>query len=905
MYREDIAQLARKRNKFRTLALTTASAIIMAGTVQVSIVHADEKQQINIGQTDLGAALLQIAQQRKVSIIYNPELLRGKKSSTVQGRFTTREVLQQLLSGSGYMVEEDNKGNFYIRKQSGKNSTRLKTDVKGVYASEKSDFRKISNEAGENYQDNLAVYEEDEKQDEFIELEEIVTTGSHIRGAKSASPVFIYDRKDIDKTGLSTLPQFMRTLPQVFGGGASDGNSGISGANSAGLNIGNGTGINLRGLGTGSTLVLLDGHRMAAAGFGEFVDISIIPLTAIERVEILPDGASAIYGSDAVGGVVNFRLREDYEGAETRVRYGTVTEGSSDELQIGQIFGKAWEGGNGLISYEYYQRSPLDSEDRSFTKDSPDPTDLLAKQIRHSIFVKAREALTEKIEIQGTAFYSSRESEQFIGNQFAPETSFTAARSQQYGATIGLQTSIGNSWQGELLGTYNQNKTSNPSQIFAVPFNPTDTPIREVEDQKISSDVRVLEAKADGTLFHIAGGDVKSAIGGQYRREQFEWPIISVNTNRDIYAIYGEIFAPLISDDNRRPGFERLEVTLAARYEHYSDFGSSTDPKFGLLWAPVNGFNLRGTYSTSFRAPLLQELSENNLSAFLLSIPDPDKPAQNIPGLLVFGNNSALQPETASTWTAGFDIKPDSIPGLNISLTYFNIKFKSRIKDPGGFFDGFTDPKFAPLLTKNPDQAFIDFWTSIPDFFNFSSFDPADVEIVFNRQLRNIASVNTSGLDFSIFYNLDTNIGNFDFALNGTYLFEKDEQLLETTTPVDVIDTVNNPASIKINSSISWNRDGFATNIQITHIGPYKDVRVEPIVDVSSWTTIDLNLSYDTGDQYDSPWLENTVFSLSVQNLLDQDPPFVKGSSGANRNFDPDNATARGRFIAFQITRKW
>jgi len=127
MYREDITQLGRKRNKVRAFLLTTASAIIMAGTGQVSTVHADEKQQINIARTDLGAALLQIAQQRKVSIIYNPELLRGKKSSTVQGRFTTREVLQQLLTGSGYMVEEDDKGNFYIRKKSGKNSTSKNT----------------------------------------------------------------------------------------------------------------------------------------------------------------------------------------------------------------------------------------------------------------------------------------------------------------------------------------------------------------------------------------------------------------------------------------------------------------------------------------------------------------------------------------------------------------------------------------------------------------------------------------------------------------------------------------------------------------------------------------------------------------------------------------------------------
>lgn len=739
---------------------------------------------------------------------------------------------------------------------------------------------------------------------ESIELEEIVVTGSNIRGARSASPVFIYDREDINKTGLSTLPQFMRTLPQIFGGGASDGNVGISNANNASLNVGSGTGINLRGLGTGSTLVLLDGRRMAAAGFGEFVDISSIPLTALERVEVLTDGASAIYGSDAVGGVVNFILRDDYDGAETRVRYGLVTEGQHDDLQIGQVFGKTWEGGNGLISYEFNKRTALDSEDRIFTKNSPDPTDLFPKQTQHSVFAKAKQNLSENVELLGTAFYSSRNSDLFTASQFAPETTLNNSRSQQYGATVGIQAAISNSWQGELIGSYNQNETSVLQQQFVVPFSSTNASISEVESLTISK-VRALEAKTDGTLFNLAGGEVKLALGGQYRRETFDWPKETLEANRNIYAFYGEMFIPLISDENRRQGFERLEVTLAGRYEHYSDFGSSTDPKFGLLWSPANGLNLRGTYGTSFRAPLLFELAETNLASFLFSVPDPADPSQNIPGLIVFGNNSTLQPETATTWTAGFDLKPDSIPSLNIEMTYFNIKYKNRIVDPGGFLDGFSDPRFSPLVTNNPDPDFIEFWTSIPRFFNFSPFNPEDTQIVFNRQRRNLSSLNTSGLDFSIAYNFDTDIGSWNFALNTTYLFEQIQQLLETSEPLDLVNTVNSPAALKVNGLVSWNKDGFATNLRVNHIGSYEDVRQDPTVGVSSWTTVDLNFSYNTEDRHSSPWLRDTVFLLSIQNLFDQDPPFVVGISGTNRNFDPDNATSLGRYIAFQITRKW
>ena len=914
MYREDISRLNVKKHKFRGILMGTASAVIMAAISQMSPACANDKKPTNIAQEDLGAALLAFAQQRQISIIYDPEQLKGKTSHEVSGRYSIPEVLQQLLTGSGYIYETDKKGNFYIRKQSYDKISDLNgfTNKKYALADNSSYFI-------ENARTDIATTANQENDTEFvsnrkvaaveeeIELEEIVTTGSHIRGAKSASPVFIYDRKDIDKTGLSTLPQFMRTLPQVFGGGASDGNIGISSANKAGLNVGGGSGINLRGLGTSSTLVLLDGNRMSTAGFGEFVDISLIPLTAIDRVEVLTDGASAIYGSDAVGGVVNFILRDNYEGAETRVRYGTVTEGRSDDLQIGQIFGANWDGGNGLISYEFNRRTALDSKDRTFTRDTIDPTDLLPEQTRHSVFVKAGQNLTEQVDFFGTAFYSQRVRKLFSGSTFSPETFFLSGPTEQYGATVGLETSISRSWQAKLIGTYNQNKVSNLTQTFRLPFDMIDAPVRETGSFNVSR-VRTLEAKADGTLFSLSGGDVKMALGGQYRKEDLSTKSLTgqaVPSDRNIYSVYGEIFTPLIGSENSKPGFDRLELTLALRYEHYSDFGSTTDPKFGILWSPVTGLNFRGTFGTSFRAPLLTELSEQNLTTFLFSIPDPANPSQNIPGLIAFGNNANLQAETATTWTTGFDIKPDSIPGLNISLTYFNIKFKNRITDPGGGLNGFTDPKFAPLVTRNPDAALITLLTSVPNFNNFSPFDPADTKIIFDRRLRNLSTVDTSGLDFSLSYGFDTGSSSWNLTFNGTYLIERSEQIFATTEAIDTVDTVNNPAALRLTAGLSWSRNGFATNFLVNHTGSYKDVRVDPVLDVSSWTTIDLNISYNTEDRHNSDWLRNTIFSLSIQNLFDQDPPFVTDINGSNRNFDPDNATALGRFIAFQVTRKW
>ncbi len=136
------------------------------------------------------------------------------------------------------------------------------------------------------------------------------------------------DRDAIENSGFQNLQQLMETIP-VNGNGAfsTRGNNQDSTANGA-------ASISLRGLGADATLVLVNGRRVAISSFAEsvttnFVDINTIPVAAIERVEVLKDGASALYGSDAVAGVVNIVLRKDYEGVEIAAGYGDVTSGSA------------------------------------------------------------------------------------------------------------------------------------------------------------------------------------------------------------------------------------------------------------------------------------------------------------------------------------------------------------------------------------------------------------------------------------------------------------------------------------------------------------------------------------------------------------------------------------------------
>lgn len=192
--------------------------------------------------------------------------------------------------------------------------------------------------------------------EEPLELAAQTVTGSRLRGGVSASPIFVLTREEIDRRGLRDIEDIVRYIPQNYStmtaGGSFDNQSPRF---AQGLVT-----INLRGLGEGSTLVLVNGNRIAAspAEFGTFTDISTIPFSAIERVEVLTDGASAIYGSDAVGGVVNFILRKDYRGAESTVRYENSSSGGHRKV-VEQTLGLNWDTGSILASANFSEEDAV------------------------------------------------------------------------------------------------------------------------------------------------------------------------------------------------------------------------------------------------------------------------------------------------------------------------------------------------------------------------------------------------------------------------------------------------------------------------------------------------------------------------------------------------------------------
>jgi iron complex outermembrane receptor protein len=115
----------------------------------------------------------------------------------------------------------------------------------------------------------------------------------------------------------------------------------------------------------------------------------MIPLSAVDRVEILADGASALYGADAIGGVVNVILRRDVTGADSGLRYSAATDGGSSQYMASQVVGHSWSTGNAMLTYEYSDDHGLDSRERNYVPDLGGTLLLLPQQIRQNL-VKER-----------------------------------------------------------------------------------------------------------------------------------------------------------------------------------------------------------------------------------------------------------------------------------------------------------------------------------------------------------------------------------------------------------------------------------------------------------------------------------------------------------------------------------
>jgi outer membrane receptor protein involved in Fe transport len=193
-------------------------------------------------------------------------------------------------------------------------------------------------------------------------MEEVIVTGSRVRrvDAESASPIITIDQAAIEKTGVQSAGDLLQRLPTVSG----------SAINPA-VNNGGGFGeanVELRGLDAKRTLVLLNGRRIGLVGASDATDINLIPVNLIERVDVLKEGAGAIYGSDAIAGVVNFITRKDVEGAELTASYGETAERDGGQTSVNLLWGTSGDNFRVSINGNFAKAEEVSADNRDFSR---------------------------------------------------------------------------------------------------------------------------------------------------------------------------------------------------------------------------------------------------------------------------------------------------------------------------------------------------------------------------------------------------------------------------------------------------------------------------------------------------------------------------------------------------------
>ena len=285
-------------------------------------------------------AVLDFSRQSGLSAIYGlTPRMEKLLTRPVKGQMPSSDALARMLQGSGLTFEFDTPRSVIIES----------ADDAALPAREvaKGDLPPAALEP--------AVLEGNQGR-----LEQVDVTGTLIRGVESViAPLVYVQRQQLSEAAYATVQDALYRLPITSLNGPRE-DLGLDN------NYQHGAGIDLRGLGVGATLVLVDGHRQPLSGLtGDFVDVSTIPWSAVERIEVLPDGASALYGSDAVAGVVNIIMRDDFQGAETRARYGTAVDGRG-ELLVAQLLGTHWSGGHAMLAYQFSDATPLAAADRPY-----------------------------------------------------------------------------------------------------------------------------------------------------------------------------------------------------------------------------------------------------------------------------------------------------------------------------------------------------------------------------------------------------------------------------------------------------------------------------------------------------------------------------------------------------------
>lgn len=865
-------------------------------------------------------------------------------------------------------------------------------------------------------------------------LERVEITGSLIKrvDAETALPVTIIRAEDLRRSGVTTAEEAMKSIASI---------QQLTGSSqSIGASEGGRSSASLRGIGGNRTLILLNGRRIVNHPFDSgAVDLNAIPLAAIDRIEVLRDGASALYGTDAIGGVINFILRRNYQGAGISAEYQNPqkTGGERQRFSLSGGFGDLdKQRFNVSATLDYQDIEGLTSQDRTFSstgiirdrgvvRTSPTtfpgnisqnqggtppviftgnplwpncqpPTSLplgagntcLEDFVRNIDIAPEQKTLTGVLrgafkfgEHVASLEYLNAKNEQVNRVAPTPLGSVTMQPTNVFypGAGItpaipGLNTAlpISVSWRTNLAGKrttevestnervafdltgvlagwdyktgltygkaevlqdftdgYVRGSVVNAAVVGGVinPFGPqTAAGTAALNAAKVIG--RVLEGEGDATtadvrfgrdLFNLPAGPVAGAFGAEFRKEDFTYTVLplardavgsglelssSISGKRDITAVFTEFNVPIIKD---------LEAQFALRYDRYSDFGNTVNPKVALRYQPTRSVLLRGSYNTGFRAPTLYNIYQpQSITNTAIAYNDPvlcpggtantaagGDPTRdcNIQFLRRLGGPvglgkpvDSIDPEKSQTFTLGLAIEPTA--RTSFSIDFWNIEVEDSITQLGEAAI-FGDPaKYAAR------------------FVRCSQVDPVAAATLrgctgrvgsnaiayIDQPTENVGELKTRGVDIGMSFRTGaTPYGGFQFSLDGTYVdkyrYQRERGGPFVNNAGAYADLFNAPIfRWRHNATLLWTAGNWTTAFINRYSSGYTDqnaVAAQFRQKVRPYSVYDLTTTWRA--------FKGLTLTGGVLNLLNTDPPFTNQGTTFQVGYDPRFTDPRGR----------
>jgi iron complex outermembrane recepter protein len=986
-----------------------AAVLLSYGVLSSCFVYgqgAEKVIEVDLAAQPLESALRSMADKHGMQILFNPNELRGLTIPPIKGKYTTTQLLERMVEGTGLTAVHDGKNAIAVKPKGGERNPRTSEGGRGV------DAPVIAQSAGAVQQSGG---QESVRTGKATPGEKIEVTGSRLSRATVEGPQEIktYTRQQIQQSGQSNLADFLYTLPEVS----------IAMNTFAGLRSTAGAQyVQLRGLPVGTTLVLINGRRIGvSSGQAQFniniFDLNALPIAAVERIEILATGSSAVYGSDAIAGVVNIVLKRDLDGGEVSVKYGAAD--GTDNKSASLALGKRWDRGSLILVGGYQAQSELLGAERQITSTgdfrsfggldtrSPgfcNPGNIYSVDGRplpglgSATFAAVPAGLTgtatraDFVATAGTlnlcslnplrSYIPAAERSSLLGAghfQVGPSldlfTEFMFARTRQVaklGAPLlfgiaafqtfrvpaanpfnpfGVPVGIGNqlvghetaqvlptdfgralvgargalgSWDWEIASWQVRDKStySSPNQLNAAAVtaalnstNPATAlnpfvagplgPAALIQslfapDQlvKTAGQKSLLNAYARGPVVQLPAGPLDIVAGSEFSRDKLDidrinFPGIPPGT-RDIYerdssALFVEARIPVLGKPQSAGAAQRIDLTLAGRYDHDEYFGNKATPQAGVEWRPSEALLIRANAGRSFKAPSLVALF-SPLRTVSNTVADPRRGGAATPVSVDSGGNSMLNPETGSAHSEGIVYSSRLVPNLQTSVTHWGVVLENNIQAFG-----------AQAIVNNESI-----------FPNRVLRNASGVITAVNATNLNFGRIEVKGVDYQVNWQFSSTLGTIRPSIAATQTYHYTAAIQPGAAATDrasmAAGDFNWAPRWKGVAAVDWSRPSFQARVAGRYVGRYRDYNPMPSGDYlrlgNFWLwDANLRLSLEQVVPWSREWVKGAHLELGVVNLKNTLP---QGSNdGTLSGFDGTQGDLRGRFAYVQVGARW